>query len=179
VETFLHSALDEAQNLISTTIPQTFKVDKKLRSSSPSAAKVLLSTRTLDQDYWVCRQSVHADAAEPGTATWSEFEHGLRENHSENEMDYTPSVASVEHLLEWPTQKEIEGGWTDIHMHGKDESIPPPPGQGIDYSIEICIDPKFCCSEHDHPHLQTGRARLASQLHLPRNLRLPSSDLVS
>ncbi|KAL1982138.1 hypothetical protein VTN96DRAFT_1734 [Rasamsonia emersonii] len=117
LETFLHSALSETQTLVATTIPQTFKTDKKLRSSSPSAAKVQLSTGTIDNEFWVCRRSVHVDAAEEGTATWEEFEKGLRENHSENEMAYTPSVTAVEHLLEWPIQAEIEGGWRSVHMH--------------------------------------------------------------
>lgn len=115
---FLQSALTEARTLVATTVPQTFKADRKLRSSSPSAAKVQLSTCTTDNEYWVCRRSVHVDAAEEGTATWAEFEKGLRENHSENEMAYTPSVTAVEHLLEWPTQSEVEGGWRSVNMHG-------------------------------------------------------------
>ncbi|KAL1968490.1 hypothetical protein VTN77DRAFT_1700 [Rasamsonia byssochlamydoides] len=117
LETFLHSALTEALTLVSTTIPQTFKTDKKLRSSSPSAAKVQLSTLAIDNEFWVCRRSVHVDAAEEGTATWEEFEKGLRENHSENEMAYTPSVTAVEHLLEWPIQAELEGGWRNVNIH--------------------------------------------------------------
>jgi hypothetical protein len=123
LETFLHSALTEAQNLITTTIPQTFKTDKKLRSSSPSTAKVQLSTGVVDNEYWVCRRSVHVDAEEKGTASWAEFEKGLGENHSENEMAYTPSVTRVEHLLEWPMQTELEGGWRSVHMHGQSEVI--------------------------------------------------------
>lgn len=104
---------------MATTIPQTFKTDKKHRSSPPSAAKVQLSTGTIeDSEFWVCRRSVHVDAAAKGTASWDEFEKGLRENHSENEMAYTPSVTAVEHLLDWPIQAEIEGGWRGVHMQG-------------------------------------------------------------
>jgi hypothetical protein len=54
-----------------------------------------------------------------GSASWEEFRRGLRENHSENEMAYTPSVTSVERLLEWPTEGEIEGGWRQVGMHGE------------------------------------------------------------
>lgn len=70
------------------------------------------------EDYWVCRKSIHTDSsAQRGSASWSEFEKGLRENHSENEMDYTPSVASVEHLVKWPVVESL-GGWRGVDMHG-------------------------------------------------------------
>lgn len=138
LEDFLHSILSEAQTFTTQTIPQTFAADPKLRASPPSTAKVqlLISSRNNnknknknnnnnngndknnDGEYWVCRKSTHADAAQKGTASWAEFVKGLRENHSENEMAYTPSVASVEHLVQWPVQKEVRGGWRDVDMHG-------------------------------------------------------------
>ncbi|RAO73957.1 uncharacterized protein BHQ10_009969 [Talaromyces amestolkiae] len=123
--TFLSAILTEAQTLITTTIPQSFKPGRKLRSSAPSAAKVQLFTSASNgngnggklEDYWVCRKSIHADSSiQKGSASWSEFEKGLRENHSENEMDYTPSVASVEHLVKWPVVEEL-GGWRGVDMH--------------------------------------------------------------
>ncbi|KAH8698281.1 hypothetical protein BGW36DRAFT_143533 [Talaromyces proteolyticus] len=118
LEKFLISALTEAQTFITQTIPQTFIPDPKPRSSSPSSAKVQLLTRTIrEKDYWVCRKSVHNNAAEKGSASWAEFERGLRENHSENEMAYTPSVSSVEHLSQWPVQKVLGDGWRDVDMH--------------------------------------------------------------
>lgn len=62
---------------------------------------------------------MHRNAAEEGTASIEEFRKGLRENHSENEMKYTPSVTSVEKLLQWPSCEKLEGGWTDVDIHGK------------------------------------------------------------
>jgi hypothetical protein len=125
LEEFLHSILTETQTFTTQKIPQTFTPDSKLRASSPSTAKVQLLTTDKNnrnggkgEEYWVCRKSVHADAAQKGTATWAEFENGLRRNHSENEMAYTPSVAAVEHLVQWPVQKEMRGGWRDVDMHG-------------------------------------------------------------
>lgn len=59
----------------------------------------------------MARQSEHVDSAAKGTASWSEFEAGLREHHAEHEMEYTPSVASVERLLEW---KEDELGEIEV-----------------------------------------------------------------
>ncbi|CRG89834.1 hypothetical protein PISL3812_06873 [Talaromyces islandicus] len=124
LEEFLLSILTETQTFTTQTIPRTFAPAPKLRASPPSTAKVQLLLSAGNQngqggegEYWVCRKSIHADAAEKGTATWNEFEKGLRENHSENEMAYTPSVASVEHLLQWPVQKEVKGGWRDVDMH--------------------------------------------------------------
>lgn len=133
LEKFLTSVLSEAHTLISDTIPRTFKADPKLRSSSPSTAKVQLLTSSISsnrsntttsagdagkQDYWVCRKSVHTDQAQKGSASWAEFQEGLRTNHSENEMDYTPTVASVEHLVQWPVVDALEGGWRGVDMHG-------------------------------------------------------------
>ena len=129
---FLHGVLSEAQTFLLTTIPRTFKVQGKPRSSPPSTAKVQLLNRVIgaadEQDddssikqqdeFWVCRRSVHADAPVDGTASWDEFRSGLLENHSENEMAYTPSLTGVVNLMEWPVQEEIDGGWKDVHMHG-------------------------------------------------------------
>jgi hypothetical protein len=125
LNTFLTTILSEAQTLISTTIPQDFKQDRKLRSSAPSSAKVQLSTSSGTaggvEDYWVCRKSIHTDSsAQKGSASWAEFEKGLRENHSENEMDYTPSVASVETLVKWPVIESLEG-WRGVDVHGSFE----------------------------------------------------------
>lgn len=126
LEPFLSTILTEAQNLITTTIPQQFKPNPKLRSSAPSNAKVQLFTSTpnsgssgVEEDYWVCRKSIHADSSSQrgGSASWAEFEKGLRENHSENEMDYTPSVASVQLLVKWPVVEDL-GGWRGVDMHG-------------------------------------------------------------
>jgi hypothetical protein len=126
LNTFLTTVLTEAQTLITTTIPQHFKQDRKLRSSAPSSAKVQLSTSTGGsgvEDYWVCRKSIHTDSStKKGSASWAEFEKGLRENHSENEMDYTPSVASVEHLVKWPVVESL-GGWRGVDMHGLFRSL--------------------------------------------------------
>lgn len=125
LEPFLSTILTEAQTLITSTIPQHFKPNHKLRSSAPSSAKVQLFTSTPNssgggvvEDYWVCRKSIHTDSStQRGSASWTEFEKGLRENHSENEMDYTPSVASVEHLVKWPVVEDL-GGWRGVDMHG-------------------------------------------------------------
>lgn len=136
LRTFLHSALSEAQTFLVTTIPRNFKVNGRARWSPPSTAKVQLLTHTIraeDQEldypgrrqdeFWVCRRSVHLDAPVEGTASWNEFRRGLRENHSENEMEYTPSLTGVERLMEWPIQDEIEGGWREVDMHGDSLSI--------------------------------------------------------
>ena len=131
---FLLSVLTEANLFISETVPQDFKVDKKLRSSPPSEAKVQLSSKTIqnkpgststrsedEEEYWVSRRSVHIDLAERGTASFEEFVKGLRDDHTANEMAYTPSVSNVEKLLEWDCEAdgEVEGGWGDVKISGE------------------------------------------------------------
>ncbi|KAJ5204157.1 uncharacterized protein N7498_005036 [Penicillium cinerascens] len=105
---FVRTALREAVELLD-SIPSTFTTDPKPRASPPSQAKVNLLRRwhNLDNkkpEFWVARQSEHVDASTKGTASWSEFEAGLRTDHAEHEMDYTPSVSGVERLLEWSGQ---------------------------------------------------------------------------
>ncbi|PWY69591.1 hypothetical protein BO70DRAFT_390154 [Aspergillus heteromorphus CBS 117.55] len=104
---FLTAILTEAQTFVA-SIPDTFRRDRKLRRSPPATAPVHLSTRARSGEYWVCRKSVHKDAPVPGSASWEEFRAGLREHHSEHEMEYTPSVSAVKTLLEWPSAQELE-----------------------------------------------------------------------
>ncbi|KAJ5553010.1 hypothetical protein N7494_002388 [Penicillium frequentans] len=123
LQSYIRTALQEALELLH-SVPSSFTADPKLRSSSPSEAKVKLlrKWRKLPEDaskknnkpeFWVCRQSEHVDAEAKGTASWSEFETGLRSNHAEHEMDYTPSVTGVERLLEWSRNEtgevEVDG----------------------------------------------------------------------
>lgn len=123
LQSYIRTALQEALELLH-SVPSSFTADPKLRSSSPSEAKIKLlrNWRKLPEDasqkdkkpeFWVCRQSEHVDAEAKGTASWSEFETGLRSNHAEHEMDYTPSVTGVERLLEWSRNEtgevEVEG----------------------------------------------------------------------
>ncbi|KAJ5200213.1 Serine-threonine protein kinase 19 [Penicillium cf. griseofulvum] len=108
---FIQAVLLESQPLLN-QFPSTLKPDYKLRSSPPAKAKVKLSRgwRTLQtpqsskpkMEFWVCRQSDHQDSDRlPGTASLWEFHDGLRYNHAEHEMEYTPSVTSVKRLLKW------------------------------------------------------------------------------
>ncbi|KAJ5577861.1 Serine-threonine protein kinase 19 [Penicillium hispanicum] len=97
------------------SIPSTFTADPKPRSSPPSKSKIKLLRRWRKPaelgdhaknkpEFWVCRQSEHVDSNTSGTASWSEFEAGLRHDHAEHEMEYTPSVSSVKRLLQWDEQ---------------------------------------------------------------------------
>ncbi|KAJ5936350.1 Serine-threonine protein kinase 19 [Penicillium verhagenii] len=95
------------------SVPSSFKEDPRLRVSKPASANVKLfrnwrklsdedvSERDNKPEFWVCRQSEHPSFEVPGTASWPEFLAGLRTNHAENEMEYTPSVTSVDRLLAW------------------------------------------------------------------------------
>jgi len=111
------TALREAVELLH-SIPSTFTTDPKPRASPPSQAKVNLlrgwrNSEKEKPEFWVTRQSEHIDARTKGTASWSEFEVGLRTDHAEHEMEYTPSVSGVERLLEWSGQDigevEVDG----------------------------------------------------------------------
>jgi len=50
---------------------------------------------------WVCRRSVHRDAAEAGTASWAEFVQGFKEHHAETERGFTESVVGAREAATW------------------------------------------------------------------------------
>jgi hypothetical protein len=64
---------------------------------------------------------VHTDIAKRGSASFEEFVGGLRDDHTENEMAYTPSVSNVQKLLEWDCSAngEVGDGWRDVKMCGE------------------------------------------------------------
>ncbi|KAB8202289.1 hypothetical protein BDV34DRAFT_201225 [Aspergillus parasiticus] len=102
------------------SVSTTFHKQRRPRHSPPATAPVNVSSRTIrnahKEEFWVCRKSVHQNAPVDGSASWEEFQSGLKENHTKNEMEYTPSVTGVERLLDWPREREIEGGWQEVDM---------------------------------------------------------------
>ncbi|KAJ5915439.1 hypothetical protein N7466_011372 [Penicillium verhagenii] len=112
LQLFIRIAVREAIELLH-SVPSSFKEDPEMRVSKPAIAKVKLfrnwrklsdedvSEKDNKPEFWVCRQSEHPSFEVPGTASWPEFQAGLRTNHAENEMEYTPSVTHVESLLAW------------------------------------------------------------------------------
>jgi hypothetical protein len=172
LQSYTRTALQEALELLH-SVPSSFTADPKLRSSSPSAAqvKLLRHWRKLPEDlsqknnkpeFWVCRQSEHVDAEAKGTASWSEFETGLRSNHAEHEMDYTPSITGVERLLDWSRSEtgEIEVNglvFKDVDI----ESMHP----------ELAFRPPFrmltdISSKPDNSHFPSGCAYCSPHLYL-------------
>ncbi|KAJ5338028.1 hypothetical protein N7452_004756 [Penicillium brevicompactum] len=97
---------DEAEPLLN-KLRTDLREEPKLRPSPPSTAQVKLSQGTLQNEFWVCRQSDHQDSPADGTGSWREFENGLRHDHAEHEMEYTPSVTKVKQLLNW----NQDGSW--------------------------------------------------------------------
>ena len=55
------------------------------------------------------RKSTHLNRSEFGTATWEEFDAGLRVNHSENEHDYTDDVFDSFKILDWDRETDRFG----------------------------------------------------------------------
>ena len=55
-------------------------------------------------EYWVMRRSRHPNSRRKGTASFEEFDKALRQNHSENEMAYTPDIYDCPEVLNWDEQ---------------------------------------------------------------------------
>ncbi len=149
---FITEILNEAKVFVDTTLPATFK-SKGLKTSPPSTAKVELLTREVSAEEiksiswlsaqvprhhsgkenakpaeaWFARRSRHANDSQEGTATYSEFDEGLRTDHSMHEMEYTPDVSDAYKVLDWEEEivAAIAGGggeleeYKDVNMTGK------------------------------------------------------------
>jgi hypothetical protein len=134
VQTFVTSALEEAETFMTKYVPHRFNVKNSGKRSPPSTAEVALSSHELQakdlpkeardagagNETWFARTSIHENAAKQGTASWEEFDNGLRVDHSQHEMDYTPDVYDAHEVMNWNSVLESSqnsiGGWTDVHV---------------------------------------------------------------
>ncbi|KAK3062346.1 hypothetical protein LTR53_019414, partial [Teratosphaeriaceae sp. CCFEE 6253] len=129
-------------------LPQTFRVKGSNKTSPPAAAPVELLSHDITAleitrdvrtpgvdgraETWFARTSVHENAAKEGTASWEEFDRGLRADHSQHEMEYTPDVKDAHTVLRWDEDLEaVErkiGAWEDVDMSIVEmlHNIPPP-----------------------------------------------------
>lgn len=125
---FVLTILDQGRNLL---LPTQFNLAFKhhsQKSSPPSNNEVeVLSTSVpesdleslpwdgdtlprpkpskFDDEHWYARRSYHHNLSvkrnSPGTASWDEFVYGLRDNHSENEANFTPSIYDTRLATDW------------------------------------------------------------------------------
>ena len=74
---------------------------------------------------WAARRSRHRDEAIKGSASWAEFEEGIRKEHSVKEGKYAPDVVDVVRVLDWDGEIEelgqvgVGGGWEDADMRSE------------------------------------------------------------
>lgn len=132
---FLSTALTEAVAFADEHVPQTFKRGA-VKDSPPAAARVQLLSRDIkpaEQPFmdaktesWFARESVHQNTAGRGasSASWAEFEQGLRVDHSKHEMEYTPTVFDAHKVADWADAiaakgGKVVGGFEEISMSGE------------------------------------------------------------
>lgn len=133
---FVSNALNEAHTFTTVYQPQKFQVKDTAKSSPPSTARVALSALEIKaadlpkatqdagataNENWFSRTSIHDNEAKEGTASWEEFDNGLRVDHSQHEKDYTPDVQDAHEVLNWDSQLEgfdrRIGDWEDVHVN--------------------------------------------------------------
>lgn len=150
---FVKHILFEASEFAENAIPNTF-TSKGGKKSPPSYNDVELSKHSYSSsetqrlnwqnsrlprqwsghgdkpaEHWCARRSRHANHSEDGTATFSEFNYGLRQEHSEHEMAYTPEVYDCFEVLNW--NEEIR---RDVDKEG---SISGPIGEYTEVRMDI------------------------------------------
>ena len=134
VQTFVSAVLEEANAFMTTYLPHRFKVKDSGKDSPPATARVALSSHDISvqdlpaevreagagNETWFARTSIHDNVAKDGTASWEEFDEGLRVDHSQHEKDYTPDVYDAHEALNWTSSLEGSqrrvGGWEDVHV---------------------------------------------------------------
>ncbi|KAJ9157897.1 DUF3074 domain-containing protein [Pleurostoma richardsiae] len=95
------------------------------------------SSGKISSETWICRRSVHADAAAAGTATWAEFLACIRDAHAETEVAFTPTVLGCRDALVWDcgTVEITEGGesWSGFTLRVEEmkHRIPSPLGNRV------------------------------------------------
>ncbi|KAL9578593.1 MAG: hypothetical protein Q9212_005619 [Teloschistes hypoglaucus] len=125
LEHFVIAVLDEAMTFIDDILPHRFKLISEKTSRPADSIVQLLKYEILGQtlgeipwesyylprnppkdvgetgEAWFARSSEHPDEPQKGTASFSEFESSLRDNHSEHEAEYTPAVFDARLVLDW------------------------------------------------------------------------------
>ncbi|EME87950.1 uncharacterized protein MYCFIDRAFT_75783 [Pseudocercospora fijiensis CIRAD86] len=124
VQSFVQALLNEGHAFIT---DQKIWQDAGQKNASPAKASVKITkySRTTpgsqSEETWFQRTSLHENKAEPGTATFDEFDNGLRENHSKNEQEYTPGLVEVHELLNYKALLEgkgrTAGRWQDVDLY--------------------------------------------------------------
>lgn len=134
LDSFIREVLEEANKFATSVIPNKFKVKTENKSASPATAGVQLLSYEVDTilspvngettgklltENWFARISKHENAAKDGTATWEEFDAGLRQDHSVHEMDYTPDLKDAHLVADYgPELANLQGSfgeWQDVH----------------------------------------------------------------
>lgn len=127
LEPFVIAILDEAMTFIDDILPRRFKPTSEKISPPADSIVQLFKYEILGQtlreipwescylprnppknvgktgEAWFARASEHPDEPQKGTASFSEFESSLRDNHSEHEAEYTPDVFDARLVLDWTT----------------------------------------------------------------------------
>ena len=147
LQAFLKAILDEARTFIEAypslaqsagtkaAQPSTAKVDLlKCQVSGSELSSVPWQSSAIQRtepsaaeknagEFWVARHSVHEDADTKGSASWEQFEFGLREDHSKHEQDFTPTLYDARTILDWTEQLQplnsTVGEYGKVHMHSK------------------------------------------------------------
>lgn len=105
ITTLLNEALPLLEST-TTTAPTLWK-SKGTKHHPASTAPIDLSERVLAGETWACRRSVHADAPQPGTASWAEFARCLRDEHAATEDAFTPTVLAHREARVWAAAAEV------------------------------------------------------------------------
>lgn len=107
-------------------------------SSSPIVRQ---KPSSLEPEHWFARRSVHKNVGSKetkGSASWEEFVYGLRDNHSQHECDFTPTLYDAHHVLDW--NDEIKKLENEGKFEGRYSSV----GMGSKYMPDVHVDPSNC-----------------------------------
>ena len=183
---FVLELVAEATRFADNTIVNTFTQFEGERASPPSASPITVSSRRIsakelmevqwgkgrvpgrdgnppvEDELWFARTSDHWPTATEGTATWDEFDYGIRDQHSEHEAEYTPDVYDAREILGWNEQlrcrtldRKFGDGIARVEMSSESMSWR---ATGLDPLVEILVlmsvKSMRCVTEYLDPYLR-------------------------
>lgn len=135
LQTFVQKVLDEGHDFI-TNDSRWQDAGQKSGAPANTSVKITKLSRPTPglntEETWFQRTSLHDNKSEPGTATFHEFDNGLRENHSKNEQEYTPGLVSVHEILNYSDLldgfERKAGRWyaVDLYLMQMRHKVPSP-----------------------------------------------------
>ncbi|KAI9840668.1 MAG: hypothetical protein M1837_001392 [Sclerophora amabilis] len=98
--------------------PETAAGWKPIKTKRLDGSKVYLKKKVINHQQWFSRTSKHLNRLGPGrsAAMYNEFKRGLMVDHSQNELEWAPSVCEAKRIVSYPVGHLQFDGYSHVRM---------------------------------------------------------------